>query len=89
MRVLLIDDEPEAKAIDNGLDLSTMVVAKSVKKGLEELEKGEKFDKLYLDHRLPDGLGITILTWLSDHLDKVPDEIVSISFMTPQLFYHP
>jgi DNA-binding response OmpR family regulator len=87
MKILLIDDEPELKAFDKGLDLSTMVVAKTVRDGREALDKNERFDKLYLDNRLIGGTGLEILTWLSDHLDKVPKEIISISFMTPDSFY--
>ena len=87
MKILIIDDEPELKATENGFDLSTMTVTKTVEDGIEELAKNEKFDKLYLDHRLIGGTGLDILTWLSDHLDKVPNEIISVSFCTPQLFY--
>jgi len=88
MRILIIDDEPELKAIDKGLELSTMTTALSVEDGIEILSKYEKFDRLYLDNRFPyDGTGLDILTWLSDHLDKVPEEIISSSFCTPQLFY--
>jgi DNA-binding response OmpR family regulator len=88
MRILMIDDEPELKAYNKHLDITGMTnIGKTVEEGIKLLSENEKFEVLYLDHRLPDGLGLEILTWLSDHLDKVPNEIFSISFMTPQLFY--
>lgn len=86
-RALIIDDEPELKAYDNGLVLENMVVAKTVEEGIQALRQNAKFDKLYLDCRLPDGSHVDILTWLSDHLDKVPESIISVSFQTRDNFY--
>jgi len=54
---------------------------------LISISENDKFDLLYLDGTLPDGSYRDILAWLSDHLDKVPEEIVSISFMTAKNFY--
>ena len=87
MKTLIIDDEPELKALDKGLDLSGMIVAKTVEEGISALTDNEKFDRLYLDHRLIGGTSLNILTWLSNHLDKVPDEILSCSFSMPPMFY--
>ena len=86
-RILMIEDNPDMKAHDKGLDLSTMFVAKTVEDGIKTLSENDKFDLLYLDGTLPDGSYRDILTWLSDHLEKVPEEIVSISFMTAKKFY--
>jgi DNA-binding NtrC family response regulator len=86
MKILMIDDEPELKAFDKDLDLSTMIVAKDVEQGIHVLESNPRFDKLYLDGRLPDGSYLNILLWLSDHLNKVPEEIFSISFSTSRNF---
>jgi hypothetical protein len=83
----MIEDHPSLKAHDKGLDLSIMTVATSVEDGIKVLSSEPRFDRLYLDGTLGDGSYIDILTWLSDHLDKVPEEIISISFSTSRMFY--
>lgn len=87
MRIVMIEDNPEIKAQDKNLDLKTMTVATSVEEGLLVLADEPCFDRLYLDGNLGDGTYLDILTWLSDHPDKVPKEIISISFMTSARFY--
>ena len=87
MEILMIDDQPEGKIYDMGLDGLDMVVAKSVAEGITLLDQNPKVSLLYLDCRLPDGTHRDVLDWLSDHLDKVPAEIKSCSFATFSDFY--
>jgi DNA-binding response OmpR family regulator len=87
MKILMIDDHPDLKAHDKDLDLSTMIVARDIESGIKAFEGNPRFDTLYLDGRLPDGSFRDILIWLSDHLDKVPMEIINVSFSTTMEFY--
>lgn len=83
----MIEDNPEIKALDKGLDLKTMTVATTVEEGIRILSEEPLFDRMYLDGIIGDDSFVDILTWLSDHLDKVPKEIISISFATSARFY--
>jgi len=87
MKSLMIDDQPEGKIYDMGLEGSDMVIAKTVAEGIALLDQSPQFSTVYLDCRLPDGTHRDVLDWLSDHLDKVPMEIRSCSFATFPDFY--
>ena len=80
MRKILIDDCPELKAIDNNINLEETDVATTCEAGIKLLSENEKYDTLYLDHDLPDGNGFAIIDWLSDHIDKVPTNIILVSY---------
>ena len=80
MRKILIDDNPELKAIDNNLNLEDIDVAKTCEAGIKMLSENERYETLYLDYQLPDGNGFVIIDWLSDHMDKVPTDIFLVSF---------
>ena len=60
-------------------EINTKVVRNYVD-AILELE-AERWDELWLDRDLQDprGDGFAILTWLSEHIDKVPDKIHIIS----------
>jgi len=85
MKTLMIDDEPELKAYDKHYDLTQMDVAKTVEEGIEYLQNFD-YDRLLLDYELGPKKGTEILMWLSDHLDRVPKEIFSISFVGRPVF---
>jgi hypothetical protein len=87
MKIILIDDYPELKAFDRDLNLKELTVAKTVEDALHILNTNSKFNRMWLDGKLPDGTWENVLNWLSDHLDKVPDEIFSCSFGTSTRFY--
>jgi hypothetical protein len=84
---ILIDDEAEMKASDRDLNLKEFTVAKTVSDALHLLNTNPRFDRMYLDGRLPDGSWEDVLNWLSEHLDKVPAEIFSCSYSTSREFY--
>lgn len=81
---LFVDDEPEMKAVSQGIDLEENPdeydIAYSVDEALEFLSSRE-YEMMYLDYKIIGGTGSDVLTWLSDHLDRVPKNIISISFM--------
>ena len=80
MRKIIIDDNPELKAIDNGINLEEVDIAKTCEAGIKMLSENEKYETLYLDSVLPDGKGFDVIDWLSDHIDKVPANIFLVSF---------
>ena len=78
---LMIDDEPIAKCIDRGLDPKDLDIAHTFEDGTKMLSDNPVYDVLYLDYKLPyESTGLDVLNWLADHLDKVPREIIPISF---------
>lgn len=79
-KCLMIDDQPAYKITDRDLSKKDLDIALSVKEGIEAMEKNPVYERLYLDMNLGDGSGIDVLTWLSDHMDKVPKEIIPVSF---------
>lgn len=89
MRKLMIDDEPELKAIENGYDLEEFQIAETLEDGIKFLEENE-YDILYLDYKLSHGkTGNDVLNWLAEHLDRVPPKIVFISFCSLDPMFQP
>lgn len=79
--VLLIDDYPELKIFEHGIDRNTinLRIAKTVNSGVYAISNSDTFDKIYLDYKLPDGTGEDVLLYLTANPDKIPKEIVCIS----------
>lgn len=77
---LIIDDNYELKIMDRGLDQESLDIAETVEEGIRKLSENE-YERLYLDYKLLGGTtGVDVLNWLSEHLDRVPQEIISVSF---------
>lgn len=81
MPILFVDDYPEVKGDEYGVDIQSpdVDIAESVDEAITFL-KSVDYDKMYLDYKLVGGTGTDILNWLADHPDRIPKEIVSISF---------
>jgi hypothetical protein len=86
MRAIIIDDHAEDKIHDKdlrgirGIDLT---VALSVKDGIEHLDTQPQYEHLYLDGNFDNGgSGVDVLMWLSNHMDKVPEKITIVSYMS-------
>lgn len=76
---LIIDDEPDICEL-LGITLSRMDIAShavnDVASGLRELEK-KTFDVCLTDMRLPDGTGLDVVKWISEHKPELPVAVIT------------